>query len=73
MVIICFVWKVAHRKRNATHHRAKRPANLPDFVIHHHIQIMKHDKDYTTVELQGKAVPESSLNVLLCDNRDFSR
>jgi len=51
----------------------KKPANLPDFVIHHHIQIMNHDKDYTMVELQGMAVPESSLNVLLCDNRDFSR
>jgi len=44
-----------------TTYKAKKPFNLPDYhFIDHHIEITKHDKDYTNVELHEKAVARYS-------------
>ena len=41
--------------------RAKKPVNLPDnHFIDHRIEITKHDKDYTNVELHEFAVARNS-------------
>ena len=41
--------------------RAKKTVELPDYhFIDHRIEILKHDKDYTNVELYDKAIARNS-------------